>query len=232
MRERDSTFRNFIASFGDHWFDAMSGGASVPFAIATVFVAQTYQKLLLAGAAILCFVVAAYRVWRTERIARNAAESRGAVLESEYPYSLRVGAIDYNLVLQYVPKKNGQPSNKISERRMGFTIHISNTLSRPIEYRFKKIAVDGVETSLGNSGEVVSANTSTQFTTETVLTQPIVSHSPEQFVLELEYVYGEPGNLTRHVKKRIRHSIFHNTKRTAYGYDSDEEKEWSASSAA
>lgn len=114
MDRQEPSFRNFIAAFRNHWFDAMSGGASVPFTIAAVFVEQTYQKILLASAAILCFGVAAYRVWSAERVARNVAEKRISELESEYAYSLRLGAIDYNLAEHHAVNKNGQPSKKIT----------------------------------------------------------------------------------------------------------------------
>lgn len=107
---------------------------------------------------------------------------------------------------------------------MGFTLHFINTLKRPLEYRFKKFAIDGVETALGNAGEVIAPATATRFRTATVSTSLDIQHSPEQFLLEMEYVYGEPGILTRHVQKRIVISIFHGAKSTDYGYELDEEK--------
>jgi hypothetical protein len=45
----------------------MSGGASVPFAIAAVFAGENYQRQLLWAAALVCFIIAAYRVWSGER---------------------------------------------------------------------------------------------------------------------------------------------------------------------
>jgi len=61
----------------------MSGPASVPFAIAAVFVPGTALKILLALLALLCGLLASYGVWRTERIARNKAEAalQGRALE-------------------------------------------------------------------------------------------------------------------------------------------------------
>lgn len=45
----------------------MSGGASVPFAIAAVFAGEKYQQILLWAAAVFCLTLAGYRVWAAER---------------------------------------------------------------------------------------------------------------------------------------------------------------------
>jgi len=224
MDRREPSIRNFIAAFRGHWLQAMSGGFSVPFAIGAVFVSSGAAKIVMLAMAFGGAWWAAYTVWAAERETVKRAEARVAELESQYAHCLRLGAIDYNLLLHSALDGGGKPTGMYGERRMGFTIHIINTINRPVQYRFKKIAIDGVETVLGNDSEVISPNISTQFTTETIPTLLNISHSPEQFLLDLEYCYGEPGNLTRHVKKRIKLSIFHDTKKTTYGYEFNEEE--------
>jgi len=40
------SFRSFVAAFRGQWFATMSGGFSVPFTIASVFVSNDYAKLI------------------------------------------------------------------------------------------------------------------------------------------------------------------------------------------
>ncbi len=103
MDARTPTIRNFLFAFRGHWFDAMSGAASVPFSAAAAFSAQTYQQIIFAVMAFACVWFAAYRIWAVERekvIAldkewqREAARLRSAELITE-GVGLRNEALDH-----------------------------------------------------------------------------------------------------------------------------------------
>jgi hypothetical protein len=71
MTKKDSSFIGFMGCFVAHWLEAMSGAASVPFAIAAVFVTNSVQKLLLVVLSIFCILLASYIVWKKERDRNN-----------------------------------------------------------------------------------------------------------------------------------------------------------------
>jgi len=75
----------------------------------------------------------------------------------------------------------------------------------------------GVRPNLGNSRGVLSPNSEGIFRTDTIPTALDIPHSPEQFTVELVYIYGEPGNLTRQATWKLLLSIFHLTQKTDYG---------------
>jgi hypothetical protein len=58
---------SFAAAFREHWFAAMSGGASVPFAVLAAYLDNASAKTLFVLAAATCSGFAAYRVWKPER---------------------------------------------------------------------------------------------------------------------------------------------------------------------
>jgi hypothetical protein len=58
---------DFALAFRYKWFEAMSGGASVPFAFAAVFLDNSYGKAICTTMAFVCGGFAAYRVWKRER---------------------------------------------------------------------------------------------------------------------------------------------------------------------
>jgi hypothetical protein len=60
------SFWDFLRAFGDDWLASMSGPASVPFAIAAVFVSGWARPSLLFLAA-TCIVFASFRVWKKQR---------------------------------------------------------------------------------------------------------------------------------------------------------------------
>jgi len=84
---KQSTVFGFLCEIGGHWlhfrerwFDAMSGGASVPFAALAVFATTPWGQSILPlwvqtawaqnvfwAAAVVCAWIAAYRVWKPER---------------------------------------------------------------------------------------------------------------------------------------------------------------------
>ena len=142
MSRKNPSLRNFFLSFSDHWAQLMSGGFSVPFAV-LAWQLDGIAKAIFGVMAILAFTFAAYRVWASERKALNKAGHRIKELESEYPYSLHLGSIDFNLL----NIKADAASAKLKERKMGFTLHLRNTLHKPLEYNFERIAIDGAETS-------------------------------------------------------------------------------------
>src|SRR6185312_2565253 len=67
MDGQSPTTRNFVAALRNHWLEAMSGSASVPFAIWAVFAGEPYQQRILAAASVFCLLFAAYRMWASER---------------------------------------------------------------------------------------------------------------------------------------------------------------------
>jgi hypothetical protein len=62
-----SGFRDFIRSFWPNYFALMSGGWSVPAAIAAFFVTNETARNWLWATAGVCAVLAAYLVWKPER---------------------------------------------------------------------------------------------------------------------------------------------------------------------
>jgi hypothetical protein len=58
---------DFVLAFRFKLFEAMSGGASVPFAVAAVFLDNSYGKAICTAMAFVCGGFAAYRVWKHER---------------------------------------------------------------------------------------------------------------------------------------------------------------------
>jgi hypothetical protein len=58
---------DFFLAFREHWFAAMSGGVSVPFAIWSALADSTWAHLTLAACALTCAWFAAFRVWKLER---------------------------------------------------------------------------------------------------------------------------------------------------------------------
>ncbi|MFZ0497131.1 MAG: hypothetical protein WBE85_11340 [Methylocella sp.] len=67
MERQRARFRDFVRSFGDHWFAYMSGGPSVPAAIAALYFENDIAKVLLWVTAFGCVIISAYFVWRVER---------------------------------------------------------------------------------------------------------------------------------------------------------------------
>ena len=63
-----SKIPDFARSFFGNWFAYMSGGPSVPVAIAALYVESNVAKILLWVTAVGCIVISAYFVWRAERI--------------------------------------------------------------------------------------------------------------------------------------------------------------------
>jgi hypothetical protein len=71
MSDKGHSFLEFLRAFLANWLEAMSGSASVPFAIAAVFVTSTAQKIILVLASIFCVLLASYIVWQKERKRNN-----------------------------------------------------------------------------------------------------------------------------------------------------------------
>jgi hypothetical protein len=88
-----SGIKEFLQAFVPQWATAMSGGLSVPLAIAAFFVTNDLARISLGFTAIVCFIASAYLVWRKER--RRTIETEERLLaviaygEKGYP-NLRV----------------------------------------------------------------------------------------------------------------------------------------------
>jgi hypothetical protein len=76
-------FQDFVVAFTARWFIAMSGGLSVPAAIAAYFVPNQIATACLSITAIVCFVAASFGVWRIERQARMADLLRLATYQDD-----------------------------------------------------------------------------------------------------------------------------------------------------
>jgi len=61
-----SGIREFIRAFRAQWLAAMSGSASVPFAVAGTL-ASNWSQWILLGAAVFCGALSSYLVWKKER---------------------------------------------------------------------------------------------------------------------------------------------------------------------
>jgi hypothetical protein len=67
MELKEPSIWAFIAAFRGHWFAAMSGGFSVPFAFASALAGDKYVQSVLLVLAFCGAWVAAYRIWKVER---------------------------------------------------------------------------------------------------------------------------------------------------------------------
>jgi hypothetical protein len=88
MPQRPS-IKQFLSAFAAQWFTAMSGGLSVPPAVSAFFVNNEAVRLILACIVAICFIVAAYYVWKKERVRAIEAEEKLSVFlaESEKNYA-------------------------------------------------------------------------------------------------------------------------------------------------
>jgi len=193
----------------------MSGGIAV---LATALALGAGQdqnnRLIFEGTAIVAFAFASYRVWAAERAARNTAEDRVKELEREYPHALRLTTVDYNCGFEKSPH-----GKKITKRSMGFTLNFKNAIASPLEYEMKKILINGSGAPFGIAGEVLAPDATSQYYTASIPVDPKIPKDPEPFVLELEYNYGEPGKLTRHVEKKLQIVVLHSAKKTGFKYE-------------
>lgn len=64
---KSDNFQSFVRAFWPNLFALMSGGPSVPAAIAALYVDPLWAKILLWITVATCLVFAAYFVWRSER---------------------------------------------------------------------------------------------------------------------------------------------------------------------
>jgi hypothetical protein len=71
MVHKDADVFGFVRAFTADWFEAMSGSASVPFALAAVFVSDALEKALLAAVSAFCIILASYLIWKKERVSNN-----------------------------------------------------------------------------------------------------------------------------------------------------------------
>jgi hypothetical protein len=108
-------WQQFALSFREHWFAAMSGGASVPFVIAAVYVDNKYGQALLAICALVCAAFASYRVWKPERFRVRELEERLAPkikVSLDPSYGIRIAETRLNLP-PGVPAQRGPDSKYV-----------------------------------------------------------------------------------------------------------------------
>jgi hypothetical protein len=75
MGDRPAFFE-FVRAFRAHWFAAMSGGLSVPFAGLAVWVDSKYAQAIFAALAFAAVWFAAFQVWNAEHKKVHATGSR------------------------------------------------------------------------------------------------------------------------------------------------------------
>ena len=85
-----TSFLDFLRAFTLGWFESMSGGLSIPLAIAAVLFPSGPLKALLATTAAIAFVLSAYLVWRRERGARTAdgGGNRHSRIATKFPFQM------------------------------------------------------------------------------------------------------------------------------------------------
>ncbi len=71
-----SDLRAFIGAFSQTWSSKVSGGLSVPFTIAALFVPQIWLKAVFALLAVFCFALASFVLWRQEKGRADSAEQK------------------------------------------------------------------------------------------------------------------------------------------------------------
>ena len=79
------SIKEFWMALTSQWFTAMSGGLSVPLAIMAFFVPNETAKSVLALTATACFIVAAFSVWKSERLLVISANKRASLFEAMRP---------------------------------------------------------------------------------------------------------------------------------------------------
>jgi len=77
-------FLDFAKTFVGSWLTAMSGAISVPLTAAGVFSTSPLLKTGFIVTGVVCAVIASFRVWRNERIARSTAELALKSREAEF----------------------------------------------------------------------------------------------------------------------------------------------------
>jgi hypothetical protein len=68
--------KRFIREMFGHWTSGMTGGLSLPFALAVAFVPELSQRVLLGALALLCFCYAVFRMWRAAVIRLDEHERK------------------------------------------------------------------------------------------------------------------------------------------------------------
>jgi hypothetical protein len=87
----------FFKAFSEDWLAKMSGPPTVPLTIAAFFVPNRLLKILLGTLAVLCAVVASYRVWAKEHMKLEIAKQGRPVLTASF---LPLGAAPPQVMLR------------------------------------------------------------------------------------------------------------------------------------
>src|SRR5260370_36304080 len=119
MPQRPS-IKQFLSAFAAQWFTAMSGALSVPLAVLAFFVNNEAARLILACTAAICFIVAAYYVWKKERVRAIEAEEKLSVYlaDSEKNYAnLRIA--DCPQILDLFIKYDAKLTGLLSAGKLG-----------------------------------------------------------------------------------------------------------------
>lgn len=129
MEKPQAGFRDFIRAFGDHWFNYMSGSLSVPAAMLALYVESPVAKLALWLTAAACIVLAAYLVWRTERLKVIQLEERlngnlELLFEPKIPWVAKIE--NSNLVIS--------PGNLIQGPSIWFLVQLYNPKSSTVAH--------------------------------------------------------------------------------------------------
>ena len=73
-KDRKPSIINYFSAIAGNWFSIMSGGLSIPFAFAALYLQDPNIKLLFVILAICCLLIAPYIVWSKERKALIQAQ--------------------------------------------------------------------------------------------------------------------------------------------------------------
>lgn len=138
----------YLRSFAKHWFTLMSGGASVPFAIAGAYVDGAVLKVILLVTALLCFVIATYTVWRPLKISnRSLRKQLKPKLKLSFSESIPGCKVPTRIdVLPFVTGVGAQSS--VSTSGVTLSTQTAYVSATPMDYATPKRVVPKVEASL------------------------------------------------------------------------------------
>src|ERR1700690_3300592 len=75
-RSHSKRIRDFALAYWNNWFAIMSGGPSVPLAIATYFIQSDTAKTWLWATSGACIILSSFFVWRAEHERAEELETR------------------------------------------------------------------------------------------------------------------------------------------------------------
>jgi hypothetical protein len=123
MDTREASIRNFIAAIQDHVGEAVSGGFGVTFVFLAVVFDNVYAKIIFGGLACCGLSLAAYRIWRSERIHTIELAHRVASLEDDLSPKMKLSFVNETGIMA-VSGFEIDPITKVSHERYLWCVRI------------------------------------------------------------------------------------------------------------